>query len=342
MSVETTNEAQGVRSLSDWLVTISESEQLADLDSNFHRALRDPARELLSQDGPLGPAEIGRIESSPRLSALSAAVHLRSLEVVKFWRPLLKSCLTGKSTAPLADLQSTIGLASALADRLSARPASPVRDEVLRLVTEAEERTKRWLPKVSVGETRSTSAARYRRGAFERTEDEDGNPIERPPPSPEEAMPPPESALRSTVGWLMTALAIAAIVVGAWSYSSQAPEPLSLSHYQAFLSEAVKKEIIGTELVLVVAEDWAGKSEGRRAAELQRLIGGGGLTEPYEAVRILDEQGSVLARLEPPGGPEWAAALAAKSGGSERPASPPSSGGMLEKPLRSDEIPFDE
>ena len=333
MSTETPNEAHGVRSLSDWLVTISQSEQLEDLDSNFHRALRVPARELLSRGGDLGLAELAQVESSPVLSALSAAVHLRSLEVVKFWRPLLKSCLTGQSAAPLADLQSTSSQASVLAKRLADRPVSPVRDEVLRLVTEAEDRTKKWLPRASAGETRS-KVSRYRRGAFERTEDEDGNPIVRPPP--------PESALRSAVGWLMTVAAIAAMAYGAWTYSSRTPEPLPLSHYQAFLAEAVEKEIVGTELMLVVSEDWAVKSEERRSEELQRLIGGGGTTEAYVAIRVSDEQGTLLARLKPPGGPEWSGALFLKSGGSEGPSPSASSGGMLEKPLRSDEIPLDE
>lgn len=342
MTTEPPSTAQGVSSLSDWLAAISQSEHLKELDPKFHRALQVPARELLSRGGEFGFSDLQQVESSPALSALSAAVHLRSLEVVEFWRPLLKSCLTGQSTAPLADLQSTSGQASLLVERLNERPASPVRDEVLRLASEAEDRTKKWLPRTSVGEARSTTVARYRRGAFERTEDEDGNAIVRLPPPPEEMGPPPESGLRSAAGWLMTAAAIAAMAFGAWTYSSQIPEPLPLSHYQAFLAETVEKKIVGTELVLVVNEDWSEKTEARRAAELQRLLGGGGTTEPYEAIRVSDEQGIVLARMEPPGGPEWFAALLLKSGGPEGPAPPVSAGGMLEKPLRAHEISLDE
>jgi hypothetical protein len=340
MSTEVPQHAQGVSSLADWLATISSSDQLDNLDPGFHRALRVPAKELVARGCEFGVAELGEVDSSSELSALSAAVHLRSFEVVAFWRPLLKSCLTGKSAAPLADLQSTTRQASALVDRLSVRPSSPVRDEVLRLATEAEERTGKWLPQSANAAGLPTAPTRYSRGAFERTEDEDGNPLVRPPPAPEEVGPPPESALRSAVGWLMTAVAVAAMAVGLWTYSNQAPQPLPLSHYQAFLSEAVDKRIVGTELVLTVGAAWPTKTVERRATELERLWGGGGTTEPYDAIRVVDEQGALLARYEPPGGPEWSETLRPKTPGTEAPASEDSSDGMLKTPLRADEIPL--
>lgn len=340
MSTEVPQHAQGVSSLADWLATISSSDPLDNLDPGFHRALRVPAKELVATGREFGVAELAEVDSSPALSALSAAVHLRSFEVVTFWRPLLKSCLTGKSVAPLADLQSTNRQAAALVDRLTVRPPSPVRDEVLRLATEAEDRTGKWLPRSANTPDLEAASTRYSRGTFERTEDEDGNPIVRPPPNPEEEGPPPESALRSAVGWIMTAVAVAAMAVGLWTYSNQVPEPLDLSHYQAFLSEALDKRIVGTELVLTVGAAWPTKTAERRATELERLFGGGGTTEPYEAIRVVDEQGGLLARYEPPGRPEWSEALRPKTPGTEAPAPSAASNGMLQTPLRADEVPL--
>jgi hypothetical protein len=140
----------------------------------------------------------------------------------------------------------------------------------------------------------------------------------------------------------MTAVAVAAMAFGLWTYSNQAPEPLPLSHYQAFLSEAVEKRIVGTELVLTVGAAWPTKTAERRTTELERLLGGGGTTESYEAIRVVDEQGALLARYEPPGGPEWSTALRPKTPGTEAPASTDPSDGMLKTPLRADEIPLDD
>jgi hypothetical protein len=342
MSTQAPSEAKGPGSLRDWLGRISSADSLDGLDAEFHCALRSPARELFETGELYEGQELSAIAQSAALSALSAAVHLRSLEVVAFWRPLLKHCLTGKSPAPLLDIQSTARQAQLLVDALTPRPPGPVRDEVLRLAHEAAQRTDKWLPSAREGPVRDTRATRYSRGTFERKEDEDGNLIVRPPASPREKGPSPESPMRVALGWGMTLAAVAAMAFGVLAYSNKPPQPLSLSHYQAFLEEAVAKRIEGTELVLTVNEHWSGKPAQERGVELLRLVGGGGSTDDYDAIRILDQEGSVIARLDSGGLPQWSPELIPGAPGTGEPASNTAEGGMLEKPLRADEIPLDD
>lgn len=362
MSTTPEDQGDGVASLTTWLGKIAEAEVIDDLDPKFHSALRSHAASLHGSDRSFQPTDLAAVDSSTELSALSAAAHLRSLEVVAFWQPLLKHCLTGRSTAPLADLQSSSREAQVLVEALSKRPAGPVRDEVLRLATEAEERTSKWLPRSPAGPAAPTAATRYSRGTFERNEDEDGNPIERPPPEPREKPPPKDSPLRVALGWLATAGAIAAIAFGVWAYSQRAPEPLPLSHYQAFVSDATGKTIEGSELVLTVAPAWEQKAVAVRAAELERLVTGRGTTDSYESVRVVDASGAILARKEPGAEPSWAtesprpgaAGLRADQlGDRDEFEAPPSaegedkaegdrSDGTLKRPLRADEIPLDD
>ena len=284
---------------------------------------------------------LSSIEESAALAALSAAVYLRSVEATVFWRPLLKHCLTGKSTAPLMDLQSTAQQAEVLVRSLSLREAGPVRDEVLRLASEASLMARKWLPNRGPARPKTSSAARYRRGAFEKTEDEEGNLIIRPPPGAPSGAARPESTTRRVLSWAGTGVALFAMLCGVWVYSTKEPPALPLSHYQAFLPEANSKRIQGTELVLTVNGTWEQKPEERRASELERLLDAGGTTERYVAVRILDDAGIVEARIERGSAPEWGAVERTERPGTAAPVLESSEDGMLKRPLRANEIPVD-
>jgi hypothetical protein len=331
----------GVSSLRDWLGRIASEESLSDLDPKFHALLRPPAQQLWSSGQSFSASALAGVEDSAQLSALSAAVHLRSLEAVEFWGPLLKQCLTGRSTAPLADLRRTATQAEALIAALTQRAPSPVRDEVLRLADEAATRTKKWLPQRGAGpKPSSVTPARYRRGTFE-PEDEFGQPIPRPPAPEEEQVPAPESRRRRVVSWIVTLLSALGLLWGVWLYANQEPPSLPVTHYQAFLSETVGKTLDGEDLVLTVNEQWREKSEKVRGNELVRLLEQEGSAETYLKVRIVDTQGKVLARMERGGAPEWTEALNSERQGMESPLLEHDEAGILKKPLRAGEIPID-
>jgi len=342
MSTQISGEAKGVRSLTEWLAQIFSEDQIEGLDPKFHRALREPAQKLLDVGCDFEAADIAGVDSSPEISALSAAVHLRSVEASEFWGPLLKSCHTGKSIAPLADIQSIARQADTLVGLLTQRPASPIRDEVLRLASEAAERSKKWLPRPGAGAKQDQKSTRYSRGAFEPSEDEEGNGTVRQRRPPQEPRVVPESPLRTFLGWLMTLVVLAAMVFGVWTYSTQPPEPLPVSHYQAFLPEVTTKWTEATELILTVDGGWLEKPEARRIVELQRLLEVGDGTDVYDAIRVLSQEGRVLVEMDSSGSLKWAVDLFPDEQGSRAPAPSEALDGMLKKPLRADEIPLDD
>ena len=328
-------------SLRDWLGRIASEESLPELDPKFHGLLRPPAHVLWSSGQSFGASALSGVEDSAQLSALSAAVHLRSLEAVEFWGPLLKQCLTGRSTAPLADLRRTAAQAEALVGALSLRAPSPVRDEVLRLAEEAATRTKKWLPKRGDGpKPSSVTPARYRRGTFE-PEDELGQPIPRAPGPEEEPVAAPESTRRRVVSWMVTVLGAVGLLSGVWLYAHQATPSLPVSHYQAFLSETISKRIEGEDLVLTVNKRWREKSEEVRGNELARLLDRDDSAELYVRVRIVDMQGNIVARMERDGIPEWIERPSSEQQGTQSPLLEHDEAGILKKPLRAGEIPID-
>lgn len=325
-------------SLVDWLVRIAESDSIDELDEQFHRALRNPAAALATSERSLSPAEIAEIEASPELAALSGAVHLRSLEALEFWRPLLKHCMTGKSLAPVDDLQRIQKEASTLVSRLELRPPSPIRDEVLRLARDSEERVRRWLPSRDSRSTVPSAATRYSRGAFEKL-DEDGNPIERPP-MPEDEGPPPESAVRRVLGWGLTAAVVFALGWAVWMKASEEPKAPPLSHYQAFISEITERSIADGELGLTVGSSWTAKPKEVRGKELHRLLKSGEDSGRFRAIRVLDGAGTAIVTIEASSPPDWLTEADNPERKVER-SKPLIEDGQLARPLRPDEIPID-
>ena len=304
MTTTTDPTQEGTASLQDWLLRIAEAEDIADLDSSLHKAVRLHAQALHETGGSFGTAEIVGMESSAQLSALSAALHLRSLDVVSFWGPLLKHCLTGRSMAPLSDLQDTVQQAHALASVIGERPAGPVRDEVLRLATEAGERLEKWLPKATSADS-PKAATRYSRGTFERSEDEDGNPIERAPEVPEKRGKPPESKLQSVLGWLLTLGVVAGLGAAVWMFSQKEPPPPTLGDYQSAVSTVQGEQVQDTQLVLTMDDSWISASREDRLADLKRLWGLVGTDGPLESIRVEAADGSMMAIHERGSDPDW-------------------------------------
>ena len=246
--------------------------------------------------------------------------------------------MTGKSLAPVDDLQRIQKEASTLVARLELRPPSPIRDEVLRLAREAEERVQRWLPSRDSRSKAPSTATRYSRGAFEKL-DEDGNPIERPP-EPEDEGPPPESTVRRVLGWTLTAAVVLGLGWAVWMKATEAPKAPPLSHYQAFISETTERSIADGELALKVGSSWIAKPKELRTEQLDRLLKSGEDSGRFHAIKVWNDVGTVLVTVEASSPPDWLT----ESENPEREAEgsePLIEDGELARPLRPDEIPID-
>ena len=298
--------ADGARTLVQHLLRIATEDSVEGLDPALQTALQPVARKLV-QEGHNGDIEhLKALESSPEMAAWTAAASLRSLDVVEFWQPLLKHCLTGSSTAPVADLKSASEEARALMEVVSARPAGEMRDKVLRLATEAAARVEKWIPaerKKSKGS--GPKATRFRRGTF-MGEDEDGNPIERAPIPRRVKREKPASRFRSFVGWTFTLLLVAAMAAGVvwFAMTQNKVEPMATEHYSALVKQVEGKAVEGRELVLTLAPAWVRKRPEHREADL-RLLFVSGEREGATSIRAQTASGELLARIPVEGPLEW-------------------------------------
>lgn len=303
-------EKQGARTLAQHLIRIVDEEPGLDLDVGLLGAVRPVARKLVETGRDLSPEGLARIESSGEMAAIVAGVHLRSHEVLEFWKPLLKHCLAGSSKAPVGDLKRVAAEARAMMTLLQDKAPSEMRDKVLRIATEAAARTERWLPR-RASKGGGPSASRYRPGTFLEDEDEDGKPKVRvrPPPVKREK---PETPLGKILGWILTVVAVAAMAYGLfWFIANNQPEPLPVSTFTVLVAQVTDKALDGSELVLTVKPGWVDAQSEHRESDLRLLLTAGAREKP-RSLRLVDRQGELLARLAEDGTFTWgAAALAA-------------------------------
>jgi hypothetical protein len=343
------DQTKGARTLAQHLVRIVDEEPGLDLDARFAGAVRPVARKLLLDKRDLSPGGLLSLERSAEMAALAAGVHLRSLDVLEFWKPLLKHCLSGSSKAPVKDLKLVAAEARALMGLLQDKEPSEMRDRVLRMATESAARTEKWLPRRK-SKGGGPAAPRYRPGTFLEDEEEDGTPKVRvrPPTVKREKR---ETPLGKVVGWILTIAAIAGMGYGiVWFIQNNKPEPLPVTTFSALVSQVTDKVLEDSELVLTARPGWVDQNVEHRESDLRLLLTAGAREKP-KSLRLVDRQGELLARLTEDGGFVWGpSALAADQLRAEQEAALEAleiersrpvkvdDEGKLSRPLTADEI----
>ena len=304
------DESKGARTLAQHLVRIVDEEPDLDLDARFAGAVRPVARQLLLDKRDLTPDGLESIERSAEMAAIAAGVHLRSLDVLEFWKPLLKHCLAGSSKAPVKDLKGVSAEARALMALLQSKDPSEMRDKVLRMATDAAARVEKWLPRRKT-KGGGPAATRYRPGTFMEDEDEDGAPKVRVRPLPVKREKP-ETPLGKVFGWILTIVAVAGMGYGVvWFIQNNKPEPLPVTTFSALVPQVTSKALEASELVLTAKPGWVDQNPQHRESDLRLLLTAGAREKP-KSLRLVDRQGELLGRLSEDGVVTWgAAALAA-------------------------------
>jgi hypothetical protein len=345
------DQPEGARTLAQHLIRIVNEEPGLDLDPKFAGAVRPVARKLLERGQGFAPEELAKITASAEMAAIVAGIHLRSVDVLEFYKPLLKHCLAGTSKAPVKDLRRTAAQARALMALLGEKQPSEMRDKVLLMATEAAARVEKWLPrKVSKGG--GPAAPRYRPGTFHETEDEEGNPVERKAPVVRVKRERPEGPLKKIFGWLLTLVAVGGMIYGVvWFLQNNQPEPLTVDRFTALVPDVTAMVMEEREMVLIAKGAWAVKRPEHRESDLRLLFKAGDRNKP-KSLRVEDPAGTLLGRLDEAGGVSWGdAALQADAVREQqeqameeleelrrRPATADGTG-KLSRPLAAGEIP---
>lgn len=303
-------EAQGARTLVQHLIRIVDEEPGLDLDAKFAGALRPVARKLVEEGRDLSAEGLTALTSSAEMAAVVAGLHLRSKDVLEFWKPLLKHCLNGSSKAPIKDLKRVSAEARAMMELLQAKAPSEMRDKVLRMATEAAARVEKWLPR-RASKKAGPAAPRYRPGTFmEGDDDDDGKPKVRvrPPPVRREK---PETPLGKVFGWILTVLLIGGMGYGVvWFIQNNQPEPLPVATFTALVPQVTDKSLEGSELVLTTKPGWIDRKAEHRESDMRLLLTAGSREKP-KSLRLVDRSGELLARLAEDGTFTWGAATLA-------------------------------
>jgi len=295
----------GAKTLLQQLERVATEEFLRDLDVKFHGAVRPVALELARGDRTFAPADIELMDSAPEIAAVTAAVHLRSLDVCAFWKPLLSQTVQGASHAPIADLKSVAGEARALMTVLNGRPESAMRDKVLLMATEAAARTEKWIPDGRKKKSGGPKAVRYGRGAFHGTEDEDGNAIEREATPRKRKIVKAESAVGRVFGWILTVAVVIGLGYGVfWFIQNNRPDPLTSEAYSSLVGRVLDRTIDEHEAVLKVKPAWTEQKARDRESDL-RLMMTVAKREDLTSVRMVDAAGETVGRIDPEGVVVW-------------------------------------
>lgn len=288
------------RSLEEQLRRIVTAKVIVDLEAAYHAAARPGAEELLARSASFAAQDIPLIDDPRELAAVAAALQLRAVDLLEFWEPLLASCKTGESTAPLKDLRTLSKRARALEAVLEKRKKTAARDSVLSKIRDAAERVEAWLPRKGG----STAATRYSRGTFDPDEDEDGTIRIKPLPNPKDKPKKPESTARKVVGWLMTIAAVGAMACGVWFVIDKPPEPRNLTSFRALVFEVSDKQVDGDILVFTMAPEWLQKDRAAREADVATLAGNSD-REGHTRVHYVDRQGEAIAIVGADGALLW-------------------------------------
>ncbi len=298
----TTASKQGPRSLEDQLTRIAADELIVDLESAYQKAARPGAESLIRRAAIVTARTIPDLDDPKEMAAVAAALHLRTVDLLDFWEPLLIACKSGQSTAPLRDLRTASKTARTLQALLETRKPSKARDAVLQKATEAAERVEDWLP---AGKTSSATATRYARGAFDEDEEEGGAVKVRPPPDPKARKERPESPLRRILGWALTVVALVGMGFGAWQVvQKQTPKPRDAAYFNSLIFEVDDKRVEPDAVVFTMAASWLTKPREAREADLSTLHEHLE-REGVDALRVVDRKGGVLASVDVDGAITW-------------------------------------
>lgn len=303
--------ADGVKTLDQHLQCVASEEWIRDLDAKFHGAVRPVAEALVASGRTFDVAALEALDNSREIAALTAAVHVRSLDACAFWKPLLAQTVQGSSHAPVADLKAVSLEARALMAVLNERPASEMRDKVLLMATEAAARTEKWIPDGRKKKGGGPKAVRYGRGAFHGTEDEEGNPIERAATPRKVKKVKQESALGRVLGWIMTIAIVAGLGYGVfWLIQNNQPEPMTTDDYSRLVSGVKERTIDGTESVLQMRPAWVEQKSRDRESDI-RLMLTVARREDLKSVRMVDAGGAMVGHLKADGTIVWGPAAVA-------------------------------
>ncbi len=345
-------EKEGPRSLLDQLERLATADVIVDLESAYHQAARPGAEALLLRGATVDARTIPDLDDPREIAAVAAAIHLRTVDLLEFWEPLLAATKSGQSSAPLRDLRTAIKQARALEVVVAGRKKTKARDAVLKKTIEAAERLEQWLPKRSG----STIATKYSRGAFDEEDEEgDGTPKVRPPPDPKaKKKDKPETPLQTALGWLLTIAALVGMGYGGWYVlQQQGTYVRDTAYFNAVIVDVADKTTEADSVTFTMSIGWLAKPRAEREAqiaELRSMLG----PEEGSAVQILDSKGGLLADVDPAGAVTWrreelnAAEMLETGvvprdpiGESAPPPTPtPDAGpeGVLEKPMTAEEL----
>ena len=335
---------QEPRSLEHQLERIATAELLVDLESAYHQAARPGAESLLRRAAVLDLKTIPELDDPREMAALAAALYLRSVDLLEFWKPLLATCKSGQSTAPLRDLRATAREARALEARLATRKAGKARDAVLKKAAEAAERLEAWLP---TSKKSAAIATKYARGAFDEDEDEDGVVKVRPLPDPKARTAKPESPLRTVLGWILTLAVVGAMAYGGWQIvQEQKPRPRDAAYFNALVIDVTDKRLEDDAVVFSMSARWLTKARPEREADIATLRDHIE-REGVAALRLVDARGGDLATVDAQGSVTWRreklnAGEMLSVGDVERDpigeAAEPAPEGTLAKPMTAEEL----
>jgi hypothetical protein len=294
------------RTLEEQLERIATADLIVDLESAYHQAARPGAEALLRRAATIDAKTIPSLDDPKEIAAVAAAMHLRAVDLLEFWEPLLVACKSGQSTAPLRDLRGTIKQARALEELVSGRKKTKARDAVLKKTTVAAESLEAWLPQRTVS---STVATKYSRGAFdEEDEDADAVPGIKPPPDSKPRkvkIERPESAARKVLGWLLTILVLAGMGYGAWYVlQQQTPPARDTAYFNALVFDVAHKATDPDAVVFTMTLEWLAKPRPEREADITTLRGHLD-REATTAMKVVDRKGGVLATVDAAGAVTW-------------------------------------
>jgi hypothetical protein len=341
---------EGPRSLEEQLARIAGDDLLVDLEPSYRQGARPGAQSLLSRGVEITVRTIPLLDDPKEMAAVAAALHLRTIDLIEFWEPLLPACKSGQSTAPLKDLRTASQRARALQEVVQGRKESPSRDAVLKKAVAAAERVEAWLPS---GKGSSVAPTRYSRGAFDEEGEEDGVARPRTAPPPKVKVERPESPLRRALGWAITLLAIAGMSYGALQVVKQhRPKPRDTAFFNALVADVEDKRLEADAVVFTMSARWLVKPRREREADIDTLRGRLSL-ERVHVVRFVDKKGGVLASVDESGVVDWlreelTATEALSVGAVQRdpigetaapaPTPPPGPEGTLDQPMTAEEL----
>lgn len=292
------SEADGPDTLIQWIDRLAGGEAVENLDPRLRAAIAPAAAALSERDPRLRPSDIEAMDDAAELSAVVAALDLRSRELVEFWAPLLDAYREGRSRAPHRDLNGTLIRAESAARALESRKPSVSRDRILAIALGAVARLAEHVP--SALRDAPPEPTRYGRGAFLDEDDPDISSARFLPSAPD-PKPPKGRGLLTALG---VVLVLGLLAGGSWLAWRQVHAPQDADWYRVFVKEVVAKRRDGGQLVIAVDERWVAKLRGDRVRDARELEEAG-QRELIRSVLIVDEEGTPLLRLAEDGGVEF-------------------------------------